>query len=649
MAGTVDIGNLQARLTMDTSGFDKGLSGAQTELKGLGGKIQANSASLKKIGAGATIAGGAVVGAFGLATKSSVDFEKSMSEVFTLLPNMSSDAKKKMSEDLREFNTEMGITSEDSIPALYQAISAGVPPDNVFEFLKTANQAAVGGVTDLETAVDGITSVTNAYGSDIVSAAKASDLMFTAVKLGKTNFEELSGSLYNVIPIASSLGVGFEDVTASIAAMTAQGTPTAQATTQIKAVLNELSNSSSATAKTFQELSGQTFAEFIASGGDMQGAFELMKTGADDSGVALADLFSSVEAKGAVMTLTGEAGAKAFATALDEMEASSGATEKAFDTMDDSASRSIDKLMAMFEEIKLEVGDVFLPILKDQILPIIKTILDKFEGMPDWMKPVIVAIGGISAALVILGPLLMALPALVTAIGAAFTILSANPIILVIGGLILLLIWLQSEFDILGIAIDALQKGMEIASDLFSGAIEVMGDVAEFVIGAIVGYFTNLWKNIQTIIEYITKAFDVFMGVVETVGDFIESVFDTVVGTVKGAINWIIDGINTMIRGLNMLSFDVPDWIPGIGGASFGFNLNTIPRLAEGGIVTEPTIAMIGEAGPEAVVPLSGGSAAGGININVENMNVRDDKDIKLIADELYTLIDRKNRARGVV
>ena len=649
MAGTVDIGNLQARLTMDKSGFDKGLSGAQTELKGLGSKIQANSESLKKIGAGATIAGGAIVGAFGLATKSSVDFEKSMSEVFTLLPNMSADARKQMSEDLREFNTEMGITSEESIPALYQAISAGVPSDNVFEFLKTANMAAIGGVTDLETAVDGITSVTNAYGSDVVNATQASDLMFTAVKLGKTTFEELSSSLYNVIPIASSLGVGFEDITASIAAMTAQGTPTAQATTQIKALLNELSNSASNTAKTFQELSGKTFAEFIASGGDLQGAFELMKTGADDSGVALADLFSSVESKGAVMTLTGKAGAEAFATALDEMGASSGATEKAFDTMDESASRSMDKLMAMFEEFKLQIGDVFLPVLKDQILPVLTNLLTMFGDLPDWVKPVILVIGGLGAALVVLGPLLMALPALITAIGVAFTILSANPIILVIAGLILLLIWLQSEFDILGIAIDALQKGMEIASEFFSAAIEVMGDVVEFVIGAIVGYFTNLWNNINTIIGYITTAFDVFMGVVETVGDFISGVFDTVVGTVKGAINWIIDGINTMIQGLNMLSFDVPDWIPGIGGASFGFNLNTIPRLAEGGIVTEATIAMIGEAGPEAVVPLSGSGAAGGVTITGNTFNVRDDKDIKLIADELYTLIDRKNRARGVV
>lgn len=60
--------------------------------------------------------------------------------------------------------------------------------------------AAVGGVTELETAVDGITSVVNAYGDDVLSAAEASDLMFTAVKLGKTDFTQLSASLFNVIP-----------------------------------------------------------------------------------------------------------------------------------------------------------------------------------------------------------------------------------------------------------------------------------------------------------------------------------------------------------------------------------------------------------------------------------------------------------------
>ena len=86
------------------------------------------------------------------------------------------------------------------LPALYQAISAGVPSDNVFDFLETANKAAVGGITDLSTSVDGITSVVNAYGSDVISAAEASDLMFTAVKEGKTDFGQLSDSLFQVIP-----------------------------------------------------------------------------------------------------------------------------------------------------------------------------------------------------------------------------------------------------------------------------------------------------------------------------------------------------------------------------------------------------------------------------------------------------------------
>ena len=78
-------------------------------------------------------------------------------------------------------------------------------------------------------------------------------------------------------------------------------------------------------------------------------------------------------------------------------------------------------------------------------------------------------------------------------------------------------------------------------------------------------------------------------------------------------------------------------------------NLAGIPKLATGGIVTEPTIAMIGEAGPEAVVPLDGSNnIGGGISITIENLSVRNDQDVKLIAQELATMIERKNRSRGV-
>ncbi len=72
----------------------------------------------------------------------------------------------------------------------------------------------------------------------------------------------------------------------------------------------------------------------------------------------------------------------------------------------------------------------------------------------------------------------------------------------------------------------------------------------------------------------------------------------------KGFINVLIGGMNALIKGLNKVSIDVPDWVPAIGGKKFGFNIPTIPKLAKGGVVDKATLAMIGENGKEAVLPL---------------------------------------------
>ncbi len=72
----------------------------------------------------------------------------------------------------------------------------------------------------------------------------------------------------------------------------------------------------------------------------------------------------------------------------------------------------------------------------------------------------------------------------------------------------------------------------------------------------------------------------------------------------KGFVNVLISGVNTLIKGLNKISIDVPDWVPVIGGGKFGFNIPEIPKLATGGVVNRATLAMIGENGAEAVVPL---------------------------------------------
>lgn len=351
---TINLATLRVKLTADNAEYQEKITESKTKTQDHGKVFE-------------TAIAGAAVAAFAVAAKAAIDFaressrefqqfDKQVREVFTLMPGMSTKAMDAMSGDVLAFGAEVGRVSDEVVPALYQAISAGVPQDNVFEFMRVASNAAQGGVTELETAVDGISSVMNAYGQDVISATQASDLMFTAVKGGKTTFDELSRSLFNVIPTAASLNLEFGNVTAALATMTAQGTPTTVATTQLRQLLIELSKEGSAAAATFEKLSGKSFTEFIAQGGNLAGALAIMEQGAADSNLRLSDMFSSVEAGNAALALTG-AGAAKFAQELEAAANASGATEEAAAIMNDSLEHQEALAKAAKEEMMVLIGE----------------------------------------------------------------------------------------------------------------------------------------------------------------------------------------------------------------------------------------------------------------------------------------------------
>lgn len=130
---------------------------------------------------------------------------------------------------------------------------------------------------------------------------------------------------------------------------------------------------------------------------------------------------------------------------------------------------------------------------------------------------------------------------------------------------------------------------------------------------------SETWENIKTefdnIVTFVKTTFSTgWSNAWNGVKQIFKGVFDSLVGIAKAPINGVlrlingmIEGINLAIKALNKIDIDIPDWIPGIGGESFGFNIPTIgkvPYLAKGGIIDSPTLAMVGEAGKEAVVPL---------------------------------------------
>ena len=287
-------------------------------------------------------------------------FQDGMAEAFTLLPGLSQAAKERLMDDMLQFSGEMNVMTTEGIPALCEALAAGVPEENVFAFLETAQKAAVGGTTDLKTAVDDLGAILNAYGGAAMDAEQAADLLFTAARLGKADFGQLAGSIAGVVPEAAKAKIGLGDVAAAMAALTADGAPAEDAAEQLRQLFGELADSGSDVSRSFAELTGQGFAEFLSKGGSVQQALKLLEASATESGVGIDRLFSGAEAGSAAFRLTGQA-ADGFAQALQAMAGSSGAADAAYRTMAEGAGFAEQRVQVAFENVKAAVGNALLP------------------------------------------------------------------------------------------------------------------------------------------------------------------------------------------------------------------------------------------------------------------------------------------------
>jgi hypothetical protein len=194
-------------------------------------------------------------------------------------------------------------------------------------------------------------------------------------------------------------------------------------------------------------------------------------------------------------------------------------------------------------------------------------------------------------------------------------------------------------------AYETITKAMTIAQGLLN-AVMNMNPIGLVVIAiaALTAALIIAYQHSETFRKIVTVSFNAVKDVAEVVGDAIAFYFKTVFGAIKFEINAIISLANMAIRALNGIQISVPSWIPKIGGNTFGFDLKEIPKLADGGIVTKPTIAMIGEAGAEAVVPLSKGGMGTGINVTVNvGGSVVQEQDLAIaIRDQIAILMRRR-------
>lgn len=161
-------------------------------------------------------------------------------------------------------------------------------------------------------------------------------------------------------------------------------------------------------------------------------------------------------------------------------------------------------------------------------------------------------------------------------------------------------IWGPPIASAINVIIKTIENIVSVAIDVAKGLFKSLGGVIDFVVGVFTGNWSKAWQGVS----------DIFKGIF----DGLLAIARTPLNGIIGLINGVIAGINLLIKGLNKISFDIPDWVPGpLKGKSFGINIPTIgsiPYLANGGILTQPTLAMMGEypgaqSNPEIAAPQS--------------------------------------------
>lgn len=513
--------------------------------------------ALREVGESATVAGrsvrvfsnalsGLVAGAlaafsFGQAISTARTFNAALAEVSTLLP-LTNRQLAGLGDQAREFAKTFGTDASTQVKGFYQSISSGASSvQEAAAILEQANKLAIGGVTNVETAVDGLTTAVNAYASSGLTAAQAADAMFVGVRAGKTTAAQLSAALGAVVPIASSLGVSFDELIAGTAALTTQGQSTAMAITGIRAALTQVTKPT----KEARDLAAQLGIEFDAAALKSKGFAGFIqdiikKTGGSNE--KLAQLFGSVEALNAVLSFAGGGGEK-FTQILDQMANKAGAADEAYKKMADSLSQRWNVIMAKAENVVLSVGRAILAVL----VPSIETLI---ESSRDIATTLGVVATGLSLAFA---------PQILAAMAAGFIAFSTT----VVGGISAITIAIAANpMGALIVAITAAAAAAYAFRDQINQAIgvdvaAVFKRTANYIIGAFFAVFED--------IKFVWSGFGNMFGAAVVAG----------VNVAIDALNALIDGAKT---GINSV-ISMINQIPGVDIGTLDTSTSTIDRI----------------------------------------------------------------------
>ena len=525
----------------------------------IGNKASAVGTACKNIGASLAPVSVAAQAVIKGTADAAMSFETAIAQVETIAGDASVKYKGSMmdmSDAIMQLSSDTGIAAEDIALATYNAISAGVDTSKSVEFVATANALAVGGFTDMTTSVDVLTTTLNAYGDKAGTAESISDKLITTQNLGKTTVNELASSMGKVIPTASAYGISIDNLCASYVAMTKGGIATAESTTYMKSMFNELADSGSTVGTILQEQTGQSFGQLMASGKSLADVIDILGQSVNGDSEAFAQLWGSSEAgTGALAILNG--GTADFNNTLIAMGDSTGAASSAMDKMNDTSAHNMQVAMNDMKNAAIELGGAFAPVLSG-LASAVSGVAKAFGSLPSPVQSVIASIIGVIA---VISPLLIGIGSLITAIGQIAPIIGvAKSAFAAINA-----VMLANPIGIVIVAITA----------LVAGFIYLWNNCESFR-----NFWINLWENIKLVVSTAVQNVKNFLsGIVDFIRNNWQALLTLLVNPFAGAFALLYNNCASFRNFINTFLSNLKTVITSVLTAVKSFVINAVNTI----------------------------------------------------------------------
>jgi TP901 family phage tail tape measure protein len=331
-----------------------------------GGKVKSQLVSVGKQFAAIAVASvgfRAIASNVNEAVNSIRSFERALANVNSILPKNEKLTKESIST-FQDFAGSFGTTAALQADAFYTIVSAGIKgTSKQLDVLETANSAAVAGLVNIDDAARVLVSSMNSYAQAGLTAEKASDILFVAVREGQTTFQELANFLGNVAPVAASAGLSFEELAGSIAGITKAGIKTDIAVTGVKALLTTLLKQAPEAVAVAKKLGLEFSATALRTKGLVGFLGDLQKKTKGNS-ETLSKLFPNVRALTPILQVV-NGNFQDFARIQEEVKNSLGATAAAAAIIKKSLDFKLTQATANFALFRQELTNFFIPAISD--------------------------------------------------------------------------------------------------------------------------------------------------------------------------------------------------------------------------------------------------------------------------------------------